>query len=387
MIITIIIFVLVLSVLVFVHELGHFYTARRFGVKAEEFGLGFPPRLFGWYKNKAGQWRYIFGKRSVESLENDLDESVRLGDKQTVYSINALPIGGFVKIKGENGEGKDDSDSFGFQKIWQRIVILSAGVIMNVILAWLLLSVGYMIGLPQAMETVGSGAVLSDTQLNVVEVRADSPAAAAGLQSGDVILRVNETMIVSEASLQEAVAAYDGQEASLLIKRNDQEMTLTVVPEATASGERATIGISFFASGLVRYPILTAFWEGVKMTVWLVTEIFRAFGGLFQQLFSGQNVSGEFAGPVGIAAITGQAARLGLAYLLQFAALLSLNLAVLNILPFPALDGGRILFLLIEKIKGSPVKKEVEAIIHNTGFLLLIGLVIFITYKDIAKLF
>jgi len=387
MITTIIIFVLVLSVLVFVHELGHFYTAKRFGVRSEEFGLGFPPRVFGWYKNKAGQWRHFFGKRSVESLENDPDDSVRPGDNQTVYSINLLPVGGFVKIKGENGEGKDDPDSFGYQKIWKRVVILSAGVTMNVILAWLLLSAGYMIGLPQATETAGSKAILSESQLNVVEVSSQSPADLAGLQPGDVIISVAGTPVTSEIVLQDEIAAQSGMETELLIKRDDQEMLLTVTPKQLSEGDKATIGISFFASGLVRYPILNSFWEGAKMTGWLVAEIFRAFGNLFKQIFSGQNVSGEFAGPVGIATITGQAAQLGFAYLLQFAALLSLNLAVLNILPFPALDGGRIMFLLIEKIKGSPVKKEVEAIIHNTGFLLLIGLVVFITYKDIVKLF
>ena len=387
MIITIIIFILVLSVLVFVHELGHFYTARRCGVKAEEFGLGFPPRLFGWYKNKAGRWRYFFSRRSVESLENDLDENIRLGDGQTVYSLNALPIGGFVKIKGENGEGKDEIDSFGYQKIWRKVVILSAGVVMNVILAWFLLSLGFMIGLPQAVQSPDSQISLSEAQLNISEVSPGSPAERAGLQSGDVILRVDGLSPVSDSSLQEMIAARAGQEVELAISRAGQDLSLTVVPESASAGEGATIGIAFFFSGLAKHGFFPAFWEGAKMTTWLLVEIFRAFGNLFQQLLSGQSVSGEFAGPVGIAAITGQAARLGLAHLLQFAALLSLNLAVLNILPFPALDGGRILFLLIEKIKGSPVKKEFEAVVHNAGFLFLIGLVIFITYKDIIKLF
>ncbi len=387
MLLTIIIFVLVLSVLVFVHELGHFYTACRFGVKAEEFGLGFPPRFIGWYKNRAGRWRRVVGDRSVESLENSQDEGLRPGKNRTIYSLNVLPIGGFVKIKGENGEGKDEPDSFGYQKIWKRIIILSAGVIMNVLLAWLLLSVGYVVGLPQATEMTGSHARISESQVNIVEVLSGSPAEQAGLKAGDAVLSVGAVEVGTEQELQDSIAAAVGQITELRIKRSGEEVSLSVTPETAAEGERATIGVAIFSSGLVSYPVRYAFWEGAKTTVWLTGEIGRAFGGLFRQIFSGQNVSDQFAGPVGIATITGQAARLGFSYLLQFAALLSLNLAVLNIFPFPALDGGRILFLLIEKIKGRPVRKEVEAFIHNAGFLFLIALVIFITYKDIIKLF
>lgn len=387
MLLTIIIFVLVLSVLVFVHELGHFYTARRFGVKAEEFGLGFPPRVIGWYKNRAGRWRRVVGGKSAESLENSQDESLQLGENRTIYSLNALPIGGFVKIKGENGEGKDEPDSFGYQKIWKRIIILSAGVIMNALLAWILLSVGYVIGLPQAIELASPHARISESQVNIVEVLSGSPAEQAGLKAGDAVLSVDGTEVGTEQELQDSIAAAAGRITELRIRRSGEAVSLSVTPEAAAEGERATIGVAIFSSGLVSYPVRYAFWEGAKTTVWLTGEIGRAFGGLFHQIFSGQDVSDQFAGPVGIATITGQAARLGFSYLLQFAALLSLNLAILNILPFPALDGGRILFLLIEKVKGRPVRKEVEAFIHNAGFMLLIALVIFITYKDIIKLF
>lgn len=386
MLLTILIFVLVLSVLVFVHELGHFYTARRFGVRAEEFGLGFPPRLIGWYRNKQGKFCQVVGTQSVESLEGHSDESKRLRPGSTLYSLNVLPIGGFVKIKGENGEGKDETDSFGHQSIGKRIIILSAGVIMNVILAWVLLSAGYMIGLPQATDSLGQGAKLEGASVTVMEVLADSPAERAGLKEGDVILKVEDSLVATDQELQAAVAARAGQETNFFIVRNDEELTLQAVPELRDNADRATIGVAIFSSGLVSYPVINAFWEGAKTTAWLVQEIFRAFGGLFSQVFSGQDVSGQFAGPIGIANITGQAARLGVSYLLQFAALLSLNLAVLNILPFPALDGGRILFLLVEKIMGRPVRKEVEALIHNAGFLLLIALVIFITYKDIVNL-
>lgn len=383
---TIIIFILVLSLLVFVHEFGHFMTARRLGVKAEEFGFGFPPRAVGIYRNKFKKWRWVFGTRTSESLENSTDENLHPAPKSTIYSLNWLPLGGFVKIKGENGEGKNDKNSFAAKKIWQRIVILSAGVIMNVCLAWVLFSVGYMMGLPQVSGDVSKNAIISEPSVIVAAVMPNSPAFAAGLLEGDTILRVNDEVISSEQSLQDAVAANDGQVVSLLIDRQGEESNIMAVPESK-DGARATIGISIFASGLVRYPFFSAIIEGAKTTGFMIKEIFSAFGSLFVNIFQGNKIADQFAGPIGIANITGQAARLGFVYLLQFTALLSLNLAVINILPFPALDGGRILFLIIEKIKGRPVKQELEVLVHNIGFLLLIALIIFVTYKDIIRLF
>ena len=386
MLLTLIIFILVLSVLVFAHEFGHFFTARRFGVKAEEFGFGFPPRAVGWYKNRFGHWRRVVGDRSVESLAESTDENLHPASYATIYSLNWLPIGGFVKIKGENGEGKDDHDSFVVKSIGRRVIILAAGVIMNVVLAWFLLSLGYIFGLPQSSDTLGRGAIVSNQQVSVVQVITGSVAEQAGLKEGDAILRINNEIVGTETELQDKVAASVGQEASILIKRGETEETIKAIP-TSKDGARATIGIVIMSSGQVRYPFLSAFWEGAKTTGWLTKEIIIAFVNLFKEIFSGRNVSDQFAGPVGIANVTGQAARLGFTHLLQFMALLSLNLAVLNILPLPALDGGRILFLLIEKIKGRPVRREVEALIHNIGFLLLIALVIFITYKDVVKLF
>jgi regulator of sigma E protease len=170
------------------------------------------------------------------------------------------------------------------------------------------------------------------------------------------------------------------------VKRNTQEENIKVIPQVKDSG-RATIGIAIFSGATVRYQFFSAFWEGAKTTGWMLKEIVLAFVNLFRDIFHGTGVGDQFAGPVGIASITGQAARLGFAYLLQFIALLSLNLAIINILPLPALDGGRIFFLLIEKVKGKPVRRELETLIHNIGFLLLIALVILITCKDIIKLF
>lgn len=382
---TIIIFVAVLSVLVFVHELGHFLTARRLGVKAEEFGFGFPPRLGGVYRSRSDKWRWIFGDKDLETLES-LPEKDQPAPRATVYSLNWLPIGGFVKIKGENGGDGDDSDSFSSKSIWKRVLILSAGVIMNAFLAWILFSFSYLIGMPQANSDLSEGAVISGQKVMVMEVTPGSPAAAAGLEEGDVIRRINNEEISTESSLQEKVAAHGGEEITLAVERADKTLELKATP-FSKDGGRATIGIAIYSTATVRYGFFQSFWEGIKMTVWVVGQIFTTFYGLLKGLFGGNDVSSQLAGPVGIATITGQAARLGFSYLLQFVALLSVNLAVLNILPFPALDGGRIVFLIIEKIGGRPVKKEVENLAHNIGFILLMVLVVFITYKDIAKLF
>jgi len=383
---TIIIFILVLSVLVFAHELGHFVTAKRLGVRADEFGFGFPPRIIGFYKNKFGKWRKVFGKTTYEDLESSTLEDAVPQSGSTIYSLNWLPIGGFVKIKGENDNGDKEADSFAAKKVWQRMLILSAGVIMNVVLAWFLFTVGYLIGMPQATSDLSSSARVSNAMVAIIDVRADSPAEVAGLRAGDFIKAINGQEVALEEDMQAMISPLAGQEVTLLVDREQTEMTIVVVPEEVSEGH-GVIGVGIMAAGTVRYPLFSAIIEGAKTTGWMLKEIVLAFGNLIGNLVSGESVSQEFAGPVGIANITGQAASLGFVYLLQFVALLSLNLAIINILPFPALDGGRILFLLIEKVKGKPVSRDIEAVAHNIGFLLLIALIIFITYKDIIKLF
>lgn len=374
MFLTIITFIIILSVLVFVHELGHFMMARKFGVRAEEFGFGFPPRAFGMYKNNQGRRKIVWGAREVTDCPG------------TVYSLNWLPLGGFVKIKGEDGGERSEADSFAGRPVWQRAFMLAAGVVMNIILAAVLISAGYMIGLPQALDgQLDASARVSNKKIQIVEVMKNTPAAAAGLELGDVILSIDNKNFANYQELQNYVAANIGHKLSYKIERGRDLIGLEVAPELMKETGKGGIGVAISETGLVSYPWYLAIWQGTKTTLILTWSIIMAFYELIKGLIFGRGVAADLAGPVGIAALTGQVARLGFAYLLQFTALLSINLAVINFLPFPALDGGRVLFLIIEKIKRSPVKKEVEAAIHNIGFALLMLLVLLVTFRDVSR--
>ena len=422
MFLTIIVFLIVLSVLVFAHELGHFFTARRFGVKAEEFGFGFPPRMFGVQVWRERQLEKIAESEEVEVetrqtpladgseiiRETIVDKKIEIDEARwvkkfrfikgsgeisqedqkygTVYSLNWLPLGGFVKIKGENGEDETAADSFASRPIWQRASILSAGVAMNVILAMMLIIVGFMVGLPQALDSAPDArAQISDRKIQIVQVIKDSPAQAAGLKTGDTILSINNNKFSNYEELQNYVNAKIGQPLDYKIERGQDVINQNIIPVLMQDIGKGGIGIAITETGIVSYPWYLAIWEGFKATFILLWAIIVAFYELLKGLIFGHGVSADLAGPVGIATLTGQVARMGFIYLLQFTALLSINLAVINFFPFPALDGGRILFLIIEKIKGSPVKREVEGAIHNIGFTLLMLLVLVVTFRDISK--
>lgn len=375
MFITIIIFILVLSVLVFAHELGHFWTAKKFGVKPKEFGFGFPPRIWGTYKDANGKWKQVWGKSEVTDASD------------TVYSVNWIPMGGFVNI-GEDDINDNGPDSFMGKKIWQRAVILSAGVFMNVVLAAFLLSIGFMTGLPQLM---GGGqtdpkAIVMDRKIQVTEVLADSPAAKAELKANDIILEVDGKKFSSIEELQSFVESKVGKQLKYTIKREGSEIQKEITPIVIKESGKGGIGIGIAGVETIKYPWYMAIWKGVQVSILLLWLIIAAFVDLIKGLFMGHGVPESLAGPVGIAKLTGEASRMGLAYLMQFTALLSLNLAVINFVPLPALDGGRVLFLIIEKIKGKPVKRELEAVIHNVFFLALILLILLVTFRDVSKI-
>lgn len=367
MFLTIITFIIVLGVLVFVHELGHFVVAKKSGVKVEEFGFGLPPRIWGIKKG------------------------------ETIYSINALPLGGFVKIYGENGHESEEERkvqkgrAFFDKPIWVRASILAAGVTMNLVLAAFLLGFGHWLGLPTVFEgEAPEGA--KNPRVQITQIAENSPADEAGLRMGDTILGIkgensNVKNINNIEQLQVFTNKHQGAEVSLMIQRGEETIEKKLVPRKDPPEGEGEMGVALAKTAIVSYPWYQAIAKGVVRTVELTGFIIIALAGILWDLITVGRLAPEVAGPVGIFNITGQAAHLGFIYVLQLTAILSINLAIVNAFPFPALDGGRLIFLLVEKIKGSPVSQKVEAIAHTAGFVILILLVIAITWRDVIRFF
>ncbi len=370
MIVTIIVFLIVLTGLVFVHELGHFVTARKFGAKVEEFGLGIPPRVVGVYRQN-GKWKFVWGTK-VKSEEVE----------ETIYSLNLLPIGGFVKIKGEDGESRDE-DSFASKKPYQKFIMLFAGVFMNFVAAVVLFSVVFAMGINIPYEFAGEG--LGRIQYSFVQidnVLKDSPADEAGIKAGDVVKKVNGREI--RTAREFSVMVSSAEQVQIVLQRGEELKEFSVEPRYMEEVEgRKVVGVEISDMAFVKYDPLSAFVQGSITTVNITGKIAKALGEIIYELFTQGKPSQEVSGPVGIAVYTKKAMDTGIATLLQLAALLSLNLALINIIPFPALDGGRILFVLIEKIRGKPVSQKIEGIVHTLGFSILIILIVIITIKDV----
>ncbi len=347
--------------IIFVHELGHFILAKRAGVRIEEFGFGFPPRLFG----------------------------IKRGE--TIYSLNLLPLGGFVKIYGEDGKKKGDINTgraFYSKPIGTRAKIIVAGVTMNLLLAALLLGVGHWIGLPTMIE---DDQVTEGAKIQVVQVALDSPAQEAEIKMGDTIkeLRINnyELGITKISQIQEFTGQHKGDKITVVIERGDEILEKEVVLRVFHSEKEGPLGVALARTMVVSYPWYQSFIKGIIDTLKLTWFITVALGNILWQLITTGQLTVQVAGPVGIFDLTGQATQLGFIYILQFAAILNINLAIINALPFPALDGGRLLFLLIEKIKGSPVSQKIEGLAHTAGFVILILLMLAVTWRDIVRIF
>ncbi|MFA5945725.1 MAG: RIP metalloprotease RseP [Patescibacteria group bacterium] len=360
MIFTIFIFLAVLSILVLAHEWGHYAAARKMGIGIEEFGIGFPPRLFG-RKNKNGM----------------------------LWSVNLIPLGGFVRIKGENGERRHEHDAFAQKSIPARIFVLLAGVMMNLLVAWVLFSAGFAFGLPAVVEDwTDKSAIVSNLSVDVVQIVQNSPASVVGLKEGDKILQIDGQAYTDGVLARSALAPHaDGSPIAITYEREGVRAHVSVTPAYVDELGKAGVGVALLGTGNVRYPLYLAPVKGAETTISMTIQVVGAFVGLLSALFHHENVSANLSGPIGIATLTGQVARLGFFHLLQFTAMLSVNLAVLNALPFPALDGGRVFFVLVEGIRRKPNSLTFEQTAHTIGFALLILLVLFVTYKDIVKLF
>jgi regulator of sigma E protease len=353
--------IIVISILVFVHEFGHFIVAKKSGVRVDEFSIGFPPRIWSFKKG------------------------------ETTYSINLIPFGGYVKIFGENPDedsmnGPDSKRSFVNKRRGIQALILVAGISMNIIFAWVLLSASYMIGVEQSPRTASS-----TTAVLVAEVLPHSPAEAAGLKENDLVLSITDTKGVihnklNSPEIENIVASSNGKPIMLSIDRGGQIYTTSIAAKDGVVKDKAALGIAMVDVENLKLSFFPALWEGAKTTGVLITTTAIGIKDFLIQIFTFKADLSQVSGPVGIAGYLNQARQFGLSALLAFVALISINLAVINLLPFPALDGGRLLFVAIESIIRRPINPKIANTLNLIGFGLLLLLMVTITFSDISKL-
>jgi regulator of sigma E protease len=331
-------FLVILALLILVHEVGHFSMAKLFGVHVDEFGIGFPPRLKTWRRNG------------------------------TLYSLNAIPVGGFVRMRGENG---DDSqpDSLGAKPPWQRLLILCGGAGMNLVLAVIVFVGAFTIGSPRPLTVI-------------TRVQAHTPAAAAGLRTGDRILAVDGNEVPFADDLQTQMQPRLGQPVVLTIDRSGRILYVQLTPRLHHPANQGAIGIVLGKTGTFRYgPV-----ESVKQSFDAIGTYVASLPRVVEAI--GRHNGSSVSGPIGIADTTTQVVQAepqtGFGTILFFVAILSTSLGVLNLLPVPALDGGRILFVLISWIRRRNLDPEVEGMIHLAGMAALLFLILVVSYHDIA---
>lgn len=370
---TLITFLIILGVLIISHEFGHFIVAKRVGARVDEFGLGFPPRLLSFKKG------------------------------ETTYSLNIIPFGGFVKIYGEDLEEviedkkPDPARSLAHQSKWQQAAVLAAGVTFNLILAWLLLALALSTtGLPVGESVAPAGVPLTNSHLSIISVAPGSPADKAGLKAGDTLISMRSGLDylipTSPEQVQAFTATRAGREIVLGYERQQPKVKtiveeVGVVPVTGLISDRAAIGLGLETVGTLKLSVFRAVPLAFKLLANLTWLTARGLGDFLFGLVRGHGeLLNQVAGPVGLVSLVGTAQALGLGHLLLFTAVISINLAVLNLLPIPALDGGRLLFLLIEAIKRKPLNPKFAKMANLIGFALLILLMVIVTFSDIFKL-
>ena len=334
---TIIAALLLFGVIILIHEFGHFILAKKNGITVHEFAIGMGPKIFS--KEKDG----------------------------TVYSIRVLPIGGFVSMEGEDEES-DKPGSFGTKSILQRASVIFAGPFFNLVLAVLfLIPVFIYIGSPTT---------------TIDEVVENSPAQIATLQSGDTIKKIDGKEITSWQDFTNEIISSQGKELSLVVERDNKELNLSIIPEKSEDGSYK-VGVTSLRDKNIINAIKESFVTTGQMIVQMVTFLKQIITGTVPGGFSN-----SVAGPVGVISLVSDAAKTGIINLLYLGSVISLNLGIINLVPFPALDGGRLLLLLIEALRGGKkINPDKEAMINMIGFCALMAFMVFITYSDITKLF
>ena len=329
---TIIYAIIIFCLLIFVHELGHFIVAKACGVKVNEFAIGMGPAIF---KKQKGE---------------------------TLYAGRLFPIGGFCAMEGEDEDSEDDR-AFNNKPAWQRALVLTAGSFMNLLTAVvLMIIIAFVMG--QATTTVN-------------EVLDDSPAYRAGMVSGDRIVEVDGTAVDEWNDVITCIGESSRDTADIVVERDGVQKNLTAALEYDKESGRNKIGIT----PEMKHSVAGSVGSGMKNT-WNMTVMMYK---VIKQLFTGDVSVSELSGPVGIVYAVNQSAKAGVIYVVYLASLLSLNLAIMNMLPFPALDGGRLLFLLIRKITGKRITDAIEGKIHFIGIILLMVLMVYVTWNDIVK--
>ncbi len=360
---TILIAIFSLISLVVIHEFGHFILAKKFGVKVEEFGIGYPPRIFG---KKIGE---------------------------TIYSLNLIPFGAFVKIYGEEKEIKEKR-SFSEKPIWQKALIILGGVLSFWIVAIIILSVVFAIGIPTAISDQPSEDLLDKAvqtpKVLIAGVSQDSPAQEANLKIGDRIISLKsgteEIEVTKVAEIQDFTQQHKGKEITVIVEREQELFQTNITPRVSPPQGEGSMGIVLVRAAVLSYPWYQAPLRGIEATFKMTYSIVVGLTSALIKAIQREPTGVQLMGPVGITGLISQHFSLGINYFLQFIAMISIYLAIFNLLPIPAVDGGRLLFLGIEKIKGSPINKKIEHNINAVFFFLLIGLMIFVTIQDISKI-
>jgi regulator of sigma E protease len=356
----IIAFISLISLLV-LHEFGHFILAKKFGVPVEEFGVGYPPRLFG--KKFRG----------------------------TLYSLNLIPFGAFVKIHGEEG-GIEDIQSFSKKPIWQRVLIILGGVLMFWLVAWVLLSIVMALGMPTAISDDENQGLINP-RVQIIEVALNSPAQEAGIEPGDAIKQLSvisaKLSINKVKEVQEFIKEHEGKEIVLTIERGGKVFDVSLAPRISPPKGEGAMGVALVRTAMKSYPWYEAPIQGAIETCNLTYMAVQGWAMVISNLVKGDGMppGAQVMGPIGIFDLFTKMSALGLSYFLRFVAIISIFLALFNILPIPALDGGKLVFLGIEAIRKKPVSIKIEQNITVFFFFLLILLMIFVTFKDIQRLF